>query len=57
MENIVNRTPPFPGVFSPSRAEVYGNTFTNLVDNFVTATRLVNKTVFANTGLINTTGK
>jgi hypothetical protein len=53
MENIVNRTPPFPGVFSPSRAEVYGNTFTNLVDNFVTATRLVNKTVFANAGLIN----
>jgi hypothetical protein len=53
VENVVNRTPSFPGAFSPSRAEVYGNTFTNLVDNFVTATRLVNKTVFANAGLIN----
>ena len=53
IENVVNRTPSFPGAFSPGRAEVYGNMFTNLVDNFVTATRLVNKTVFANTGLIN----
>lgn len=53
IENIVNRTPSYPGAFSPSRAEVYGNTFTNLVENFVTATRLMNKTVFANAGLIN----
>jgi hypothetical protein len=53
IENVVNRTTSFPAAFSPSRAEVYGNTFTNLVDNFVTATRLVNKTVFANAGLIN----
>ena len=54
VENVVNRTPAFPTVFSPSRAEVYGNTLTNIVDNFVTATRLANKTVFANAELINT---
>jgi hypothetical protein len=53
IENVVNRTPSFPGAYSPSRAEVYGNTFANLVDNFVTATRLMNKTAFANAGLIN----
>jgi hypothetical protein len=53
IENIVNRTPSYPGAFSPSRADVYGNTFSNLVDNFVTATRLVNGTVSANAGLIN----
>jgi hypothetical protein len=34
--------------------EVYGNTLTNIVDNFVTATQLANKTVFANAELINT---
>jgi hypothetical protein len=54
IENVANRQPSFPGVFSPSRAETYGDTFTSLVENFVTATRLVNKTIFANTGLINT---
>ena len=54
VENVVNRTSAFPAVFSPSRAEVYGNTLTNIVDNFVTATRLANKTVFTNTELINT---
>lgn len=54
IENVVNRTSGLSGVFSPSRAEVYGNTFTNIVDNFVTATRLVNKTIFANAELINT---
>jgi len=54
IENVVNRTSGLSGVFSPSRAEVYGNTFTNIVDNFVTATRLANKTIFANTELINT---
>jgi ElaB/YqjD/DUF883 family membrane-anchored ribosome-binding protein len=53
IENVVNRTSGLSGVFSPSRAEVYGNTFTNIVDNFVTATRLANKTIFANTELIN----
>jgi hypothetical protein len=53
-ENVVNRISGFPGVFSPTRVEVYGNTFTNIVDNFVTATRLANKTVFANAELINT---
>ena len=54
IENVVNRTSGLSGVFSPSRAEVYGNTFTNIFDNFVTATRLANKTIFANTELINT---
>jgi hypothetical protein len=54
IENVVNRTSGLSGVFSPSRAEVYGNTFTNIVDNFVTATRLANKTIFANAELVNT---
>jgi hypothetical protein len=54
IENVVNRTSGLSGVFSPSRAEVYGNTFTNIVDNFVTATRLANKAIFANAELINT---
>ena len=54
IENVVNRTSGLSGAFSPSRAEVYGNTFTNIVDNFVTATRLANKTIFANAELINT---
>lgn len=54
IENVVNRTSGLSGVFSPSRAEAYGNTFTNIVDNFVTATRLANKTIFANAELINT---
>lgn len=54
IENVVNRTSGLSGVFSPSRAEVHGNTFTNIVDNFVTATRLANKTIFANAELINT---
>jgi uncharacterized protein Yka (UPF0111/DUF47 family) len=54
IENVVNRISGLSGVFSPSRAEVYGNTFTNIVDNFVTATRLANKTIFANAELINT---
>ena len=49
-----NRTSAFPGLVSQSRAEVYSNTFTNMVDNFVTSTRIANKTVFANAELINT---
>ena len=57
VENVANRTAttvPFPGVFSLPRTEVYTNTFSNVVDNFVTATRLANRTVFANTELIST---
>jgi hypothetical protein len=54
VENVVNETPAFPAVVSPTRADVYGNTFTNIVDNLVTATRLANKAVFANAELINT---
>jgi hypothetical protein len=54
VDNVANRTSAFPGMFSSSRAEVYGNTLTNMVDNFVTATRLANKTVFANAELIDT---
>jgi ElaB/YqjD/DUF883 family membrane-anchored ribosome-binding protein len=53
VENVSNRTSALPGMFSQSRAEVYGNTLTNVVDNFVTATRLANKAVFANAELIN----
>jgi hypothetical protein len=54
VENIVNKTTGFPGVFPLPRTEVYTNTISNVVDNFVTATRLANKTVFTNTELINT---
>jgi hypothetical protein len=54
VENVVKRTSGFPGVFSPNRVEIYGNTFTNIFDNFITATRLANKTVFSNAELINT---
>jgi hypothetical protein len=53
IESVMNRIQSFPGAFSPSRAEVYGNTFSNLVENYVTATRLMSKTVFTNAGLIN----
>ena len=63
VENVANRTitTPFPGVFPLPRTEVYANTIrivlvhtSSMVDNFVTTTRLVNKTVFTNTELINT---
>jgi hypothetical protein len=62
VENIVNRTTtPFPGVFSLPRTEVYANTTrivlvhtSNVINNFVTTTRLANKTLFANAELINT---
>src|SRR5919109_4242129 len=54
VENVVNRTPVFPTLFSPSRTQVYSDILTNIVDNLVTATRLANKTVFANAELINT---
>ena len=54
VENVINRTTAFPGVFLLPRTEVYANTVSNAVDNFVTATRLANRTVFANTELINT---
>lgn len=55
-DNVINRIAAFSRVFSPSpsRAEVYGNTISNVVDNLVTATRLANKTVFANAELFNT---
>jgi hypothetical protein len=53
VENVSNRTSALPGMFSQSRAEVYGNTLTNIVDNFVTATRITNKAVFSNAELIN----
>jgi hypothetical protein len=54
LENIVNKTTGFPGVFPLPRTELYTNTISNVVDNFVTATRLANKTVFTNAELINT---
>jgi vacuolar-type H+-ATPase subunit H len=53
VENISNRTSAFPGMFSQSRAEMYGNTLTNIVDNFVNATRVANKGVFSNAELVN----
>ena len=51
-ENVANRASAYPGVFSPSNVEVYTSNVSNLVDHFVTVTRLVNKTLFANAGLI-----
>jgi hypothetical protein len=53
VENVSNRTSAFPGMFSQSRAEMYGNTLTNIVDNFVNATRVANKAVFSNAELVN----
>ena len=50
-ENVANRASD-SGVFSPSRVDVYTSNVSNIVDHFVTATRLVNKTIFANAGLI-----
>jgi hypothetical protein len=41
-------------MFPQWRAEVYDNIVIYMVDNFVTAGRLANKTVFANADLINT---
>jgi hypothetical protein len=49
-----NRSSAFPGMFPSSRADVYGNSLTNIVDNFVTASRLANKSVFVSADLINT---
>jgi hypothetical protein len=54
VESVTNRTAASHGMFSLPGAEAYANTVGNLVDNFVTVTRMVNKTVFANAGLINT---
>ncbi len=54
IENVAKRTPAFYGMFSLPGVEACTNTVGNIVDNFVTVTRMVNKTVFANAGLINT---
>jgi hypothetical protein len=54
IENVAKRTPAFHGMFSLPGVEASTNTVGNIVDNFVTVTRMVNKTVFANAGLINT---
>jgi hypothetical protein len=54
VENVTNRTTASHGMFSLPGAEAYANAVGNMVDNFVTVTRMVNKTVFANAGLINT---
>jgi hypothetical protein len=51
-ENVANRASAYPGVFSPSSVDVYSSNVSNIVDHFVTVTRLVNKTLFANAGLI-----
>jgi hypothetical protein len=52
VENVANRASTYPGIFSESRVDAYSNTVSNLVDHYVTAMRLVNKTIFANAGLI-----
>ena len=54
VEQVANRATAFHGAFSSPGAEAYANTVGSMVDNFVTATRMMNKTVFANAGLINT---
>jgi hypothetical protein len=54
VENVTNRTTASHGMFSLPGAEAYANVVGNMVDNFVTVTRMVNKTVFANAELINT---
>jgi hypothetical protein len=54
VENVTNRTTASHGMFSLPGAEAYANAVGNMVDNFVTVTRMVNKTVFANAELINT---
>ena len=53
VEQVANRATAFQGAFYSPRAEAYANTFGSMVDNFVTATRMMNKTVFGNAGLIN----
>jgi hypothetical protein len=52
IENVANRASTYPGIFSESRVDAYTNTVTSLVDHYVTAMRLVNKTIFANAGLV-----
>jgi hypothetical protein len=55
IENVVNRTNYMTGMFSPARvSEIYTNTVSNFVNNFIAATRLANTTVFANAELFNT---
>jgi hypothetical protein len=54
VEQVANRATGFHGAFFSPGAEAYANTVGSMVDNFVTATRMMNKTVFANAGLINT---
>ena len=54
VEQVANRSTAFHGAFYSPRAEAYANTVGSMVDNFVTATRMMNKMVFGNAGLINT---
>ena len=63
VENVANRTTitPFPGAFFLPRTEVYTNITrtvsvytSHVVNNFVTTTRLANKTAFTNAELIST---
>lgn len=53
VEQVANRATAFHGAFYSLRAEAYANTVGSMVDNFVTATRMLNKMVFGNAGLIN----
>jgi len=52
LENVANRASVYPGAFSESRVDAYTNTVSNVVDHYVTAMRLVNKTIFANASLV-----
>jgi hypothetical protein len=55
IENVVNRTTNVTGMFSPARvSEIYTNTLSNFVNNFIAVTRLANTTLFANAELFNT---
>jgi hypothetical protein len=54
VEQVANRATAFHGAFSSPGAEAYANTVGDMVDSFVKATRMMNKTVFTNAGLVNT---
>jgi hypothetical protein len=54
VEQVANRARALHGAFYSPGAEAYANTVGSMVDNFVTATRMLNKMAFGNAGLINT---
>lgn len=54
VEYVTKGTAAPQGMFSLPAPEAYANTVGKIVDNFITVNRMVNKTVFANAGLVNT---